>query len=314
MENRGRSERGQALAFTGIGLVAFVAVTVVAVDIGRLAHVANETQTVADAAATAGATAMLVGGSATTDAQTVAGRNNVNGSAFPAGGLTIDLGTWASGSFSAGGAPANAVRATAVTTVSNLLAGFFSDPTTQVTKIAVATFQTTGTGTPNLPLAVGRCNFTDASCMTSGCLPTFSVGNTNTAAFTGFTGHSTPTITSYVPLPCGGGATAPELHAGGTPSTVDTTNGGPTPVWNALRCLLNNNPNATYVVPVVQVNCGSPINGAQPVAGFATIKILSITGNGNNTVMSVKAVLNDTFAGPAGGCAGCGTGYVKLVN
>src|SRR5262245_16443309 len=51
-------ERGQALAFVGIAMMLFVALAVIGIDVGRLAFTAAETQSIADAAATAAAGAI----------------------------------------------------------------------------------------------------------------------------------------------------------------------------------------------------------------------------------------------------------------
>src|SRR4030095_9049589 len=60
-----RKERGAVLAAFAISMDAFLAFLPVAIDLGRLGLTANEVQTVADAAATAGARALAEGGSST---------------------------------------------------------------------------------------------------------------------------------------------------------------------------------------------------------------------------------------------------------
>src|SRR6185295_11349658 len=65
-------QRGAILAFTGIALLTLIGMTVVGVDLGRLAFTATEVQTVAEAAATGYAHAWL------THAAAVDGQENNN--------------------------------------------------------------------------------------------------------------------------------------------------------------------------------------------------------------------------------------------
>src|SRR2546428_10392923 len=88
-----KNERGQVFVAAAVSLAAFLALTVVAVDIGRLAHTATEVQTVADAAANAGATALLkktLTGAAVdpiAEAQFVAGPKTAGRQAAPVAGI-----------------------------------------------------------------------------------------------------------------------------------------------------------------------------------------------------------------------------------
>ena len=79
---RRKSERGVAMVAFAISMGALFGLAAVAIDIGRLAMVANETQNVADIAATAGAVNLLNSGTATTaraDAQSVVAQNRLAG-------------------------------------------------------------------------------------------------------------------------------------------------------------------------------------------------------------------------------------------
>src|SRR5262249_62275808 len=81
---RRQGERGFALVAFASSMGALFGLAAVAIDLGRISMVANETQNVADIAATAGATNLLNGGNATTartDAQTVVAQNRLAGSA-----------------------------------------------------------------------------------------------------------------------------------------------------------------------------------------------------------------------------------------
>ena len=134
-------ERGAILAFTGIVLMTLVGMTVVGVDIGRLAFTATEVQTVAEVAATGYARSWLNGLAAGDDpsdatcaaeALQVVDGNSIDGQAAAPGNIEgyergfFDFDTH--GPFSAsvpGGETANAVRATATTTVSNFFGALF---------------------------------------------------------------------------------------------------------------------------------------------------------------------------------------------
>src|SRR5262245_32982477 len=114
MRTRDRRERGIALVMVGVCLATFLALTVVAVDVGRLAMTANEAQNVADAAATAGARALADDVSATDFAHTVAGMNVLNGDGGTPDEVTVEEGNYIPDEgFVPGGDPATAVRATA---------------------------------------------------------------------------------------------------------------------------------------------------------------------------------------------------------
>ena len=60
-QRRSLRERGGILAFTGMALLTLIGMTVVGVDLGRLAFTATEVQTVAEVAATGYAHAWLKG-------------------------------------------------------------------------------------------------------------------------------------------------------------------------------------------------------------------------------------------------------------
>lgn len=81
---RRTGERGVALAFIGVWLLALFALIVLAVDVGRFSHTASEVQAIADLAALAGAKTVLVRGAGTAQsgADTAVQQNVANGQAF----------------------------------------------------------------------------------------------------------------------------------------------------------------------------------------------------------------------------------------
>src|SRR5947208_13661913 len=135
-----KNERGQVFVAAAVCLAAFLALTVVAVDIGRLAHTATEVQTVADVAANAGATALLkktLTGAAVdpiAEAQFVAGQNTMDGQAAVVTDIALLHYDFASGGFTSGSP--NAVLATPSVTVTNLIAGVMGERRTTGTKTA----------------------------------------------------------------------------------------------------------------------------------------------------------------------------------
>src|SRR5437899_616133 len=137
-----KNERGQVFVAAAVALAAFLALGVVAVDIGRLAHTATEVQAVADVAASAGATALLKKTFAQAnvdpiaEAQFVAGQNTMDGQAAVVTDIALLHYDFASGGFTSGSP--NAVRATPSVTVTNLIAGVLGDRQTTVTKCTVS--------------------------------------------------------------------------------------------------------------------------------------------------------------------------------
>src|SRR5262244_4543937 len=88
------NQRGIALPYVGICLLAFLAFTVIAIDLGRQAHTATEAQNVADAAANAGAWAIHDGLDPTDGALAMAARYELNGTPADPARVEIDLGTY----------------------------------------------------------------------------------------------------------------------------------------------------------------------------------------------------------------------------
>ena len=251
-----RRERGAILAWAGLMLMMLFAFGVVAVDVGRLAFTANEVQSVADIAATAGATAAWEGGNAVAQAQSVVALNTVDGAPASIDASDVILGRYDgdTGTFMPGATPTNAVRANAMATVSNILAIMLGTPTTTVEKISTAVFATVQNGTPTLPLAIGECHFQNL-CPT--CLPelTNSPNPDNNSAWTGFfSGRTEADITSFMPETCGGGGAAlPELNVG---DSIQLNNSPLSAALAAVQCQLSSG-QREFVVPVVAQDSGS---------------------------------------------------------
>jgi len=251
MRHPSRRERGAILAWAGLLLVMLFAFAVVAVDVGRLAFTANEVQSVADIAATAGATAAWEGGNVVAQAQSVVGLNTVNGAPASIDENDVIPGRYDSSTktFTPGAFPTNAVRANAMATVNNILAMIFGTASTTVEKTSTAMVATVENGTPTLPLAIGECQFQNL-CPT--CLPrlTQAPNEDNNSAWTGFfSGRTQSDVTSFMPQTCGGGGNAaPQLSVGDTIQLNDSRSF--TTALRAVQCQVNAG-QRDFVVPVV---------------------------------------------------------------
>jgi hypothetical protein len=327
-----RTERGFALAYVVLVLLAVCAVTALAVDIARTSFTASEVQSAADLAATAAATKLMTGGTtaqAQADADTTVSKNTIDG--HVAASVPITFGNVnQAGTFTANGNPLNAAKATATKSVTNLLAGMMNADTSTIQKTAIATMATISNGSPELPIVLSASCFDNAHDCTAdaNACPLTTTAN-NSACWTGFkSGHSDNTVDGLLPTTggCAGG--------GGTPAglinvgdSIDVTNGTSSNIYKHLFCDWCANPNKEYLVAVVNNGaCGNPggCNGNQPVAGFATIKIKRflkgspptpmLCGDKNPPqVIELQSFRNAEEPGGTGGCATCGTGFIRLV-
>ncbi len=338
--HRRRRERGAAMTYTVLTLLGLMSVTAIGIDLGRLAFTATEVQTAAEVAATAGAMHLLEGNDAQAGAVLALGGNQIDGQSAVPSLSTIETGNFDGVAFSAGGTPTNAVRATVVEDIDNLLAGLIGAPTSEVTKIATAAFLGLGGGEADVPLALCDCAFSE-DCLGADCQPVWTHPTwTQTAAWTGFdAGHSTSDIRSFIPSACpvtgggpsGGGEPPPELTVG---DTIDVTNGTGSPPYRLVRCMVCDLGMCTEANPclVPVFDCGScpvgPTSGDQTVVGFAEVVIDSFhcTGGGASGSacpcgtnvqgsvdgMSFRSVFRTTAPGPPGD-GNFGLGFVALV-
>ena len=141
-----RDEAGMSLVFVGMGLMAFLSASMLAIDVGMLMTARNQAQNSADAGALAGATALLYdsyddhtsGGPAVTSAITAGLANQVMGSdvSLDAGRCGVPAG------FDRRGRTACSVtvyrRASRGNPLSTLIARYFGMPTADIAAIATA--------------------------------------------------------------------------------------------------------------------------------------------------------------------------------
>lgn len=108
-----RQRGGVIIVLTALLLVFLLGMIAFAVDLGMIANTRTELQNAADAAAYAGAGALVSGtGAATTSAQSFYTSNRAGGSALTASSAALSFGTWDSTNrtFTPGGNPPNAVK------------------------------------------------------------------------------------------------------------------------------------------------------------------------------------------------------------
>ena len=312
MLGRLTNERGAILAFAAIAMVAFLSFAVVGVDLARVAFTATEAQTAADAAATAGVNALIRDGDVVAQAQSVALQNTIDGLPASLAADAIELGHYefATHSFIAGLTPHNAVRATAQTTISNFVAAVLGNPSTVVTKAAIAAAGGVGADHPVLPIVVGECHFDDfQDSMSCADLPSLrQVPNTSqNSGWTSLSANpaSTTAVRDYLPNSCGGlGLPSPMLRTG---DYINVTGGQNATVLKVIDDCVRQGKRA-YVIPVVP--CGQ-YNQAMRVQGFATIHIDSVKATGNNKGLNLTAICR-TDTGPVTG-ESFGTTSVAMV-
>jgi Flp pilus assembly protein TadG len=321
MRRARKSERGAILVATVLALPALFALAAVGVDTGRIAFTATEVQNVADAAATAGAQALLEGGTASTaraHAQTVAGQNAVDGSGATIQPAEIEVGqyNYQTNTFVNGATPPSAVRATPTATVQNLFVGILgsSFANTTVTKTATAGFTGLGEAAATLPLALGDCHFPElSSCFQdASCLPKLTqVPSTDDN--TGWTSFlegpaSGNNITDYMPSACGGTQTPPVVRVG---DSINLNNGqGNGQALKGVEDCVEKQGITKFLVPIV--SCGGNFNQSGTVTGFATIIVDSVESQASPKGLTLHVIFEEVQGTPGGGAYG--TGEMRLLS
>jgi Flp pilus assembly protein TadG len=316
-----------AMVAFAISMGALFGLAAVAIDIGRLAMVANETQNVADIAATAGAVNLLNSGTATTaraDAQSVVAQNRLAGAAAAIATGDIQVGQYnaQTNTFTNGVNPPDAVKATKSTTVQNLFVGFFGSSflNSSVTRTATAGFTGPGQARPTLPLVIGDCDFGALSQCTLDptCLPKL----TQAPATTNNTGWIKDDNPYYPPACQKNGGTPPTVSVGddlvlqGGQKTPNLRQVDDCVNATAVDTVVNGVPGkyAEFLVPVVSCN-KSNFNQDGIVVGFATIvvKVGDVDTSGGGKGVTVQAIYKEVDGAPGGGVP-FGSGHMRLYN
>jgi len=292
-------ERGAILAFTGMALLTLIGLTVVGVDLGRLAFTATEVQTVAEVAATGYAHAWLKGAASpagdpgdtacAAEALPVVGGNRIDAATATASNIeSYERGFYdfdTGGPFTTavpGGETPNAVRATATATVDNFFASVIGAAQSTVRKDAVATL-TCGSRAAPLPLAVQDCQFEafdgpeDCSELPELTEQTINVDNACWAAPLDASFDIVPWINAICGLN-GQTETPPSVQEG---ETINVSEGNHTSACQAVRdCWdVGIKEFTVAIVPCFDetgdVQCASHGSGNLPVTGFARIELSS---------------------------------------
>jgi Flp pilus assembly protein TadG len=140
-----RRRRGIILMLSAFLMVFLLGVIAFAVDIGYIAHVRTDLQRATDAAAFAGAGALINGTSAAeTEAVSYLGQNKVGGSTLGASNATVQFGTWSTTArtFTVNSNSPNAIRVSATATQQPFFFGkVFGKSDFAMTGQSVATYQ-----------------------------------------------------------------------------------------------------------------------------------------------------------------------------
>ncbi len=310
-------QRGSMLPLTGVFMTVTTVLAALAVDIGRLSWTASEVQSAADGSALAGAKGLAVSAAhplptPVPDAIAVAAMNRTDGQPTHLAPPDIDVGNWAHGTFTVTPFNVNAVRTRPHVPVSNIMP-VFHNATTTVNKQATAAYRTLGTAVPTLPIAIAQDCFacTVASCPPSIFVINFSSVPVNNAAW--FYPSSTtgaPGIDQFVPAcPNGSGGGGQPMGSFSDGDVLSLNNGSIASLCNKdFQCLVGQQ----FVIPVVQSQCSIPLNGSDPIVGFATITLQSTACPQS---MTFTISFNDQGVGNLDGdtCPSCGTGRFALV-
>jgi hypothetical protein len=321
-------ERGSILAFTGIALLTLVGMTVVGVDLGRLAFTATEVQAVAEVAATGYAHAWLRGLSTGTDpgdgtcaaeALTVVDGNRIDTKKAAAKNIEgyergfYDFDT--DGPFTTAvpaGQSANAVRATGTATVNNFFAALFAAPKSTVRKTAVATL-TCGTRAQPFPMIIQDCLFGGfdgpEDCPN---LPALTQQNVHEedSCFTSLSGSSASTgrISDLIAQACcpGGPGTCdlpadyPSVSQGEDVKVIN----GQSSMLKALQTCWDNG-YREFLVPITP--CGAACNQTNVISGFANMTLSErpvASGSPKYVALSSFCNASDEVDGRGGNCYG----------
>ena len=323
-------ERGAIAAMAGIMMLTLVGITVVGVDLGRLAFTASEVQGIADAAAPAYVRAMLKNKAAgsnvrtpSADANAVVQGNNVDGAAATAANIeSYTEGTWDfdAGTFTPGGADPNAVQANATATVTNFFAQLFGTPSSKVDKNAIAAMSCPA-GAHVLPIAVGDCSLFDPWHGSEDCddLPQlFQQPGDNSCFTTLYTGGGgAGSIISMLPSQCckggncGGGELGPLV---GTGSTINLYNGQMDVILKILKDCVDNRGLTEFLIPIVECNDGVlNCSASAKVIGFATINFTQVQDTANPKYFNMDVLCNAEAPVQGQGAECFGTDGVAMV-
>ncbi len=336
---RRRGERGVAMAMIGIAILVFFAMMAIAVDFARYAHTAAEVQAAADLAALSGARNIGTYGAGTAQAgaDSASQQNWYNGKAFVPSNIPVVEGhydpppagcsTDCRGTFTGGGTPLNAVKATATgPAVGAITSMMVLDHATQhdVTRVAIAAVSSPTTQRPTAPVVIcpasqgGIDPLSPSDPCTQGEVIKTGIdmlqnppANDNTCwSSLGGASANSSYEQSLLPPECGGitDSGRPVVSVG---QAIPTQNGQADSVLQAFKDCVgppkagNANNQHTFILPVV--DCGQ-CNQDRTVLGFVTLYIADPsqvhTSGSPKGIYNVSQICNHLAVG---GGAGGGT-------
>jgi len=304
-----RNQRGAILPLIGVMWTALLGMTGLGVGVGQLTLAATEVQNAADVAALAGAMAVHKFSDPENDAEAALAANKIAmSSAAPfLEELVVGFYDYNLRLFVPNGEPQNSVRARVRAPIDNVFGALIQKPTQDVEKIAYAALSGLRGGRPSLPIVLGDCNFS-GDCMHDHCMPRLTQvpNNSDTSAWTAFFQKAnTPSITSFIPEPCGGGNVA-DVEIG---DNVYLNNGQVQPALVAIQCLINHGM-LEHLIPIVP--CQGNFNQTKKVVGFATIILEHAQTTGGNKGIDLSGIFKADAVGVMGGAL-FGTGNIALV-
>ncbi len=304
------NERGAVLAAVGIGMIAVLAMVGVGFGLGRLTLAATEAQSAADVAALTGAMAMFTGSDPEDDALAALASNTIESwtAESTLDALQPGFYNYDTRKFFAGSLPTNAVMARVETTVNNGLAALLGTPTTDVEKIAYASFSGLRGASPTLPIVIGECHF-EEDCFDQSCMPhlTQVPSTSDNSAWTGFfDGRSNTAVSRFFPTECDGDGKVQAIWIG---DTIQIGNGQVSPLLDAVDCMYDLGL-TRHIIPIV--NCNGNFNQTRQVVGFATIEVDYVIRTGNQKGIYLHAIFRSNATGAVGG-SNFGTGNIALV-
>jgi hypothetical protein len=329
MARQSERERGVAMVLAAIFLVAIVAISAIAIEVGRLTDTATEVQIAADSAALAGAQNLVNGGdiaAASAAGQTVASRNQTDGRAPAPEDVDIDFGSYSAATgYTSGGAPVAgvsvpAVRATVhIPNVQYIFASVLGGSSTTVTKRAVAIYACTGQAQPTAPITIGLCQLQQYTqghaCSVSGSTLAQQPNPTQNSCWTANTSNAP----GWLPSECDGGG-APLLSVGDILAGNGLSNGQMVPILRAINNCVSQGVH-NYVIPIINCPIANCNNGTSlgEIVAFATIHIAgpsAVVVNGPNAGITFTQICDNNGSGtPGSSAAVCvGRGNVKLVD
>jgi len=333
------NDKGVTAVIVAVLLTVFIGIAALAVDIGYLAMVKNESQNASDSAALAGARQLGENyankiADPTTNvvsvSQITAGKNKVAGQNLAVGNINVKIGTWDPTKadpnlrFTETATSPMAVQVTTSAAPSTFFGRIYNLMNMNMATTACAIIGGPCEGKPTIPLGISKAWFSKNP-GTDWCGTEIILGDTMVSCG-GWTNLSTDPFKQQdvqkLLQDALGGTTMPEVSSDGP--ALEFGGGTVTPILTALKNLFDqqksldgdgdNNVWTTDVLVYDSNSCENPVI-AYKIVGFATFVISAVNPTGSNKGVIGKVKCQMTMPEP-GGCFSTGTlGTIpRLVN